>query len=90
MNMKLKENFQNAVWYVDCVLVKGVVVEVLRRSLNAAAEDIWNSCKISEFSSIEAIKKDIKVLREARRKEKEERWMKYDDIFSYSCFAGQN
>ncbi|VDI13030.1 Hypothetical predicted protein [Mytilus galloprovincialis] len=60
----------------NCVLVKGVVVEVLRRSLNATAEDIWNSCKISEFSSSEAIKKDIKVLREARRKEKEERWKK--------------
>ncbi|CAC5371524.1 unnamed protein product [Mytilus coruscus] len=74
LNRKLKENFQYAPWYVDCVLVKGVLVEILRRSLNSDADDMWSLCKMTEFSVSQAIKNDIKQIRDAKRKEKEDRY----------------
>ena len=70
LNRRLRENMQYASWYVDFVLVKGVIVECLRRQLNLSIEEMWQLCSATEFSKTEEISNKIRGMRETRRKDK--------------------
>ncbi|CAG2197267.1 unnamed protein product [Mytilus edulis] len=63
INLKLKK-YQIAAWYVEGVLVKCVIVEVVRRLLDSAPEDNWNLCQMSAFSNTETIRNEIKSSRD--------------------------
>ncbi|CAC5364636.1 unnamed protein product [Mytilus coruscus] len=68
LNKKLQQNFVYRSWYVDCVLVKEVLAEVLGRIHDKSGTEIRRLCIETEFSATEAIKDEIKAFREARKK----------------------
>lgn len=68
LNKKLLQNFVYKGWYVDCVLVKEVLAEVLGRIHGKSGTEIRRLCIETEFSATEAIKDEIKGFREARKK----------------------
>lgn len=70
LNNKLKQNCAYGSWYVDCVLVKEVIAEVLGRQYNIPIVEMKRLCSKTEFPCSETVKEEIRGIREARKKMK--------------------
>ncbi|VDI55427.1 Hypothetical predicted protein [Mytilus galloprovincialis] len=70
LNQKLKQNSMYADWHVHIVLVKEVLVEVLSGTKTMARSELRQLCTNTEFSCTEAIREEIRTIREAKQSEK--------------------
>ncbi|CAC5385096.1 unnamed protein product [Mytilus coruscus] len=68
LNKKLQQNVVYRNWYVDCVLVKEVLAEVLGRINDKSGTEMRRLCIETEFSCTEAITEEIQGMSEARKK----------------------
>ncbi|CAC5378791.1 unnamed protein product [Mytilus coruscus] len=67
LNTKLQQNVMYANWYVECVLGKEVIAEILGRFQNITTVEMRQICSKTEYSCREAIKEEIQSFRQARK-----------------------
>ena len=70
LNNKLKQNCAYGSWYIDCVLVKEIIAELLGRQYNISIVEMKRLCSETEFPCSETMKEEIRGIREAREKMK--------------------
>ena len=70
LNDFIQQNLNYAQWYVECVLAKEVLTEVLSRKFRLPKDVVENECVSSEYSIKEFMKTEVKIAREAKQKMK--------------------
>lgn len=67
LNIKLQQNVMYTNWYVECVLAKEVIAEILGRFQNLSTVEMRQICSNTEFSSTKALKEEIQSFSQARK-----------------------
>lgn len=70
LNAFVRQNLHYVSWYVECVLAKEVLVEVVSREMHVDIPSVNHICMSTETSLYEQVKTEVKLARQTKYKQK--------------------